>query len=94
MIGFGGWIGSASVPTQAAFTRYQGGDSIYGIQPVSEELARLMAERLNRAPISVYVPELHRPRPAAPLPAGDDDEEPLFSDGSDTERPEDPFGDA
>lgn len=73
------------VPTQAAFTRYCGPDSIYGIQPVSEELARAIAVRLNRAPVSVYVPELYPPQEPKALPHGEDE--------PDAFRPDDPFQD-
>ena len=36
-----------------AFTKYYGGTAIYAINPVDEETARLVAERLNALPVDV-----------------------------------------
>lgn len=39
---------------KAAFTQWYGGQSIYGMTPVSEQVARGIAAQLRSAPISVY----------------------------------------
>jgi hypothetical protein len=40
------------------FTQWYGGEAIYCITPVSEEVAKLTAERMAVNPVSVYVPDL------------------------------------
>jgi len=40
------------------FTQYYGGEAIYCLTPVSEQVAVLAAERCQVNPVSVYVPEL------------------------------------
>ena len=41
-----------------AFTQFYGLSSVYGITPVSEDVARMAAESHKTNPVSVYVPEL------------------------------------
>ena len=41
-----------------AFTQFYGLSSVYGITPVSEQVARMAAESHKVNPVSVYVPEL------------------------------------
>lgn len=45
---------------QSAFTRFYGTSAIYSITPVSEEVARLAAERLTKRPVTVYIPEIEQ----------------------------------
>lgn len=40
--------------TQPAFTRLFNPSSIYSIDPISEEMARDLAERINAAPVQAY----------------------------------------
>ncbi len=46
-----------------AFTRFFGNGAIYSITPVSEEVARLAAKRMQVQPIRIYMPELYLPSP-------------------------------
>ena len=50
------------VPAVAAFTRYFGGSSLYGLTPCTEEVAQAAYKKLKKTPISVvYLPELSPP---------------------------------
>jgi hypothetical protein len=42
------------IDAKPAFTKLFGGAAIYAITPVSEEVARIKAERLGHTPISVW----------------------------------------
>ena len=71
---------------QAAFSRFYGNAAIYAITPVSEEVARLAVKRYTPEPITIYIPELRLPAPAAIPLRGDptdedfDDEDFDYSD--------------
>ena len=45
---------------QAPFTRFLGNGAIYSITPCSEELARLAAQRIHAAPVTIYMPEVRQ----------------------------------
>lgn len=66
------------VDGRPAFTKLLGASSIYAITPVSEEVARLRARSLGRAPLSVYdLPEDVREKlrqPALTHAPSDEDE--------------------
>lgn len=68
---------------QPAFTRFYGQGAIYGMTPVSEEVARIALKRFSPAPVNVYVPELRQ------LAAGNSDGPEWDKDGED----DDPFKD-
>lgn len=40
------------------FTQFYGGSALYCITPVSEEVARLTADKIKVNPVNVYVPDL------------------------------------
>lgn len=42
----------------AAVTKFYGNGAIYGITPVSEDVARAIVREYKPAPINVYIPEL------------------------------------
>lgn len=44
--------------TYPAFTQFYGGEAIYCVTPVSEDVAKLTAEANKVNPVSVYVPDL------------------------------------
>jgi hypothetical protein len=44
--------------TQPAFTRMYGQGAIYSITLVSEEVARLAAERLQEKPLTIWMPQV------------------------------------
>ncbi len=46
-----------------AFTRFFGNGAIYSITPVSEEVARVAAKRMQVQPVRIYMPELYLPEP-------------------------------
>lgn len=55
----------------APFTKLFGGSSIYCITPVTEEVARLRAERLQKAPLDVWdLPESVRKAMSTPKVTG------------------------
>jgi hypothetical protein len=55
-------------PKNPAFTKLFGANSIYAITPVTEEVAKMTAQKLKQAPISVYdLPEEIRDRINRPL---------------------------
>jgi hypothetical protein len=66
-----------------AFTRFFGAGAIYSISPCSEEVGRLVAKQVRAAPITVYVPELHRLLPPDDFDGDLDD----LDDDLDTEKP-------
>ena len=61
---FGGKIGRIDIPGESgeAITQYFGGHTIYRLTPVSEEVARMFAERNRPRPVQVY--ELQLPAPS------------------------------
>ena len=60
-----------AVDDQQGFTKFYGGDAIYAITPVSEEVARLAVKRLAIKPVSIWMPEINRQLP--PLTVDYDD---------------------
>jgi len=54
-----------------AFTRFYGPKAIYALTPVSEEVARVMAQETNMRPVNVYSPALQERL----LPASEPDED-------------------
>lgn len=63
---------------QPSFTRFLGNGAIYSLTPVSEEIARLAAKRVQVQPIRIYMPELCLPVPKTSLAQDDFDDEPPF----------------
>lgn len=46
-----------------AYTRFYGPGAIYGISPVTEEVARAMAEQIRSRPVQIYeLPQLRAPQ--------------------------------
>lgn len=41
-----------------AFTRFYGAAAIYSITPTSEEVAKVVAQSIRAAPITIYLPDL------------------------------------
>ena len=70
-----------SEPLDVNVTQFYGGSSIYCLTPVSEEVARGIAERLRPTPVQSW----EMPRPALPSP--EDVEEGEFVDDYDEARP-------
>ena len=67
---------------QPSWSKLLGTGSIYAITPVSETIARHLAEQAMKAPVAVYdLPESMRPQKAAAgLPSPDDDDDDHYDD--------------
>jgi len=59
------------VAGSAAFSKFYGAKAVYAITPTSEELARAYIEQSKPAPLSIYMPVLHKPLPARKNYPGD-----------------------
>lgn len=65
-----------SVNGQPAFTKLFGNGAIYGITPVTEEIAVAAAKTYGSVPVTPYeIPELRALRGQPALPIGDDDDD-------------------
>jgi hypothetical protein len=74
-----------SVGDTPAFTRYYGGAAVYSITPVSEEIAKAAAERLQERPVTVWLPGNLLPAPEKE--DGADGIDPYDDDEDDDEGP-------
>lgn len=72
---FGSKLGRIDVPAddeRETVTQYFGGQSVYRLTPVSEDVARAFARRSRPQPVQVYELALPEPRPSAGYPDHDD----------------------
>ena len=74
---FGGKVGRIDIPGEEgkAFTQYFGGQAFYRLTPVSEQVARMFAERNRTWPVYVYELQLAAPvtRDEQRADSGDDE---------------------
>lgn len=71
---------SAAIGDAEVVTQFYGGPSIYGVSPVSEDVARAAAMRNQQAPVSPWE------MPKQPLPiANDDDDDRVDIGGEDSD---------